>query len=393
MRLRASGVGSVSSALAVRSSVPPLPAATVERPRLLTALDAGWEGALTLVGASPGWGKTVLLSRWAAERGAAWLTLGPRQRRVAAVVRCVRRARPRRRPARRCRPRRRRRGAAARGRARRAAPSARRSCSTTSTCCAGPRSRRWASCSSTAAAACTWWRPPALIRRSRWSGLRLSGRLTELRAADLAFTLPEATAMLEQLGLALRPELVARLLERTEGWAAGLRLAGLSLRGEADPDAFVAEFAGDDRAVADYLTGEVLAGLPAAIARAAAAHEHRRPHLRRARRRAHRRLTAARCCSRSSSARARSSSRSTGTGRWFRYHGLFAELLRARLRLERPGPRARPARARRRLAGRRRPRPRGDAARAGRRAAATPRRARRRPLARAATRRRGARLR
>ena len=56
--------------------------------------------------------------------------------------------------------------------------------------------------------------------------LRLSGRFGELRAADLAFTLEEATAMLDGLGLDAAPELVARLLERTEGWAAGLRLAG-----------------------------------------------------------------------------------------------------------------------------------------------------------------------
>ena len=92
--------------------------------------------------------------------------------------------------------------------------------------------------------------------------LRLSGRFGELRAADLAFTLEEATALLDELDLELSPSLVSRLLGRTEGWAAGLRLAGLSVRREPDPDAFVARFAGDDRAVADYLTGEVLAGLP-----------------------------------------------------------------------------------------------------------------------------------
>src|SRR4051812_11783681 len=68
----------VSSVLAVRSSVPPLPAATVDRPRLWSALDAHRDGGLTLVGAPPGWGKTVMLSGWAAARGSAWLTLGPR---------------------------------------------------------------------------------------------------------------------------------------------------------------------------------------------------------------------------------------------------------------------------------------------------------------------------
>src|SRR3954449_8335005 len=77
-RSRSGGLKLVSSALAVRSCVPPLPAATVERPRLRAALAAHPEAALTLVGAPPGWGKTVLLSGWAAEHGAAWLTLGPR---------------------------------------------------------------------------------------------------------------------------------------------------------------------------------------------------------------------------------------------------------------------------------------------------------------------------
>ena len=64
--------------------------------------------------------------------------------------------------------------------------------------------------------------------------LRLAGRLRELRATDLAFTDEEAAALLAQLGVDLREDQVARLLERTEGWAAGLRLAGLSLLGEED---------------------------------------------------------------------------------------------------------------------------------------------------------------
>ena len=159
----------------------------------------------------------------------------------------------------------RRRPAAARRRAGRRERARRRSCSTTSTSCAAPRSLRSASCSSTAATRCTWSRRRARDPQLPLERLRLS---RPARASCARPTSPsrceEATALLEELGLSLRPDLVARLLERTEGWAAGLRLAGLSLRGEADPDAFVAEFAGDDRAVADYLTGEVLAGLPPA---------------------------------------------------------------------------------------------------------------------------------
>ena len=63
-------------------------------------------------------------------------------------------------------------------------------------------------------------------------------------------------------GSTRRPRSAEQLWERTEGWAAGLRLAALALRGHADPAAFVAEFAGDDSTVADYLLGEVLAQQP-----------------------------------------------------------------------------------------------------------------------------------
>ena len=89
--------------------------------------------------------------------------------------------------------------------------------------------------------------------------MRVEGRLGELRATDLAFTPPEADALLAEHGLSLRSDQTERLVERTEGWAAGLRLAALSLQGEDDPETFLAEFTGNDHAVADYLSGEVLA--------------------------------------------------------------------------------------------------------------------------------------
>jgi LuxR family transcriptional regulator, maltose regulon positive regulatory protein len=95
--------------------------------------------------------------------------------------------------------------------------------------------------------------------------LRTSGRLTELRVAELAFTLPEAAELLGVQGRGLRQHEVALLHAHTEGWAAGLRLAALTLRDHPDPSGFVAEFAGEDRSVADYLTGEVLARQPAAV--------------------------------------------------------------------------------------------------------------------------------
>jgi LuxR family maltose regulon positive regulatory protein len=88
--------------------------------------------------------------------------------------------------------------------------------------------------------------------------LRVRGRLVDIRAADLAFDEEEAAELLEAHGLALPERLVRALTARTEGWGAGLRLAALSLQGRQDPERFVSQFAGDDRAVGDYLLAEVL---------------------------------------------------------------------------------------------------------------------------------------
>ena len=88
--------------------------------------------------------------------------------------------------------------------------------------------------------------------------LRLEGELTEIRTADLRFSLAESRALFDATGVELPAEALARLHERTEGWAAGLRLAALSLAGHPDPERFVAEFSGTDRTVAEYLLAEVL---------------------------------------------------------------------------------------------------------------------------------------
>jgi LuxR family maltose regulon positive regulatory protein len=89
--------------------------------------------------------------------------------------------------------------------------------------------------------------------------MRARGQLLELRAADLRFTDTEAAGLLNgALGLSLADEQIARLQLRTEGWAAGLQLAGLSLRGRPGPEAFIEAFAGDDRQLVDYLGEEVL---------------------------------------------------------------------------------------------------------------------------------------
>ncbi len=88
--------------------------------------------------------------------------------------------------------------------------------------------------------------------------LRLTGELTELRADDLRFSLAEARALFGAAGVQVPEKVLDRLHERTEGWAAGLRLAALSLAGGADPERFAAEFSGSERTVADYLLAEVL---------------------------------------------------------------------------------------------------------------------------------------
>ncbi|WP_054245892.1 LuxR C-terminal-related transcriptional regulator [Rhodococcus opacus] len=97
--------------------------------------------------------------------------------------------------------------------------------------------------------------PPLALQR-----LRLDGKLFTLTAKALAFTSAEAAEMLDEHDVVLRPADLDALMDRTEGWAAGIRLAGMSLEGHPDPSRLIAEFTGDRRAVADYLIEEVLAG-------------------------------------------------------------------------------------------------------------------------------------
>jgi LuxR family maltose regulon positive regulatory protein len=88
--------------------------------------------------------------------------------------------------------------------------------------------------------------------------LRLQGDLTEIRARDLPFTSEEALELVKGAGVALSDSAVADLLERTEGWAVGMRLALRSLVDHPDPRRFAAEFSGSERTVAEYLLAEVL---------------------------------------------------------------------------------------------------------------------------------------
>jgi LuxR family maltose regulon positive regulatory protein len=88
--------------------------------------------------------------------------------------------------------------------------------------------------------------------------LRLEGELTEIRGGDLRFSLAEAGELFGAAGVELPESALGMLHARTEGWAAGLRLAALSLAGHEDPGRFAAEFSGSERTVAEYLVAEVL---------------------------------------------------------------------------------------------------------------------------------------
>ena len=173
--------------------------------------------------------------------------------------------------------------------------------------------------------------PPLALHR-----LRVAGQLSEIRGADLAFTLEETAALLADHGVALSGEELETLWRRTEGWAAGLRLAALSMRGQSQPGRFVADLAGDDRAIAGYLVEEVLAAQPPELRRfllRTAVADQLSGDLADA-------LTGgsngARILARLEREHVFTSA--TGPNRaWYRYHPLFAELLRAELRYEHAG--------------------------------------------------------
>jgi LuxR family maltose regulon positive regulatory protein len=101
-----------------------------------------------------------------------------------------------------------------------------------------------------------------LISRSdpalRLGRLRAAGKLSEIRADDLAFNVEEASSLLSLDSVQLPTDAVSELMRRTEGWPAGLYLATLSLAGRGDPSEFVHHFSGNNRFIGEYLTEEVL---------------------------------------------------------------------------------------------------------------------------------------
>ncbi len=168
------------------------------------------------------------------------------------------------------------------------------------------------------------------------SRLRVRGQLTEIRAADLRFTLAETAVFLHQVtGLELSPAEIAALETRTEGWIAGLQLAALSMQGRGDVHSFIEAFAGDNRFIVDYLVDEVLQRQPQHIQRFLLQTAILN------------RLNGSLCTAvthqEASSDLLEELERSNlfvipldDRRQWYRYHHLFADVLQARLMKERP---------------------------------------------------------
>lgn len=155
--------------------------------------------------------------------------------------------------------------------------------------------------------------------------------MAELRAADLRFTPDEAAAFMREVwGLDLSPEVTTGLEARTEGWVVGLQLAALSLRQRPDPNAFLAAFTGTHRYVLDYLSEEVLGRVP----------DELRAFLLRTS--ILERLSGSLCDALTAGSNGQEMLETIERAnlflvpldeerRWWRYHHLFAELLRSRL--------------------------------------------------------------
>jgi LuxR family maltose regulon positive regulatory protein len=163
---------------------------------------------------------------------------------------------------------------------------------------------------------------------------RLTGELTEIRADDLAFTEQEAKQLMAQHGVTLPPEWLKTLTRRHEGWAAGLRLAAISLDGHPNPELFIKELDAEDGAIAGYLVDEVLNSQPrqvrdlllktsildrvtVGLAAEVTGNEEAAEAI-------------------PGLAHANAFVEPMGYG-WYRYHSLFADVLRLKLRHQSPG--------------------------------------------------------
>jgi LuxR family maltose regulon positive regulatory protein len=321
---------------ATKLAPPALPNDVVVRPRLHAALSAGVEGPLTLVSAPPGAGKTVAVASWvtsdAAPGPVAWVSLDEGDcdrhrfwRLVAAALDL---------------------GV---GVPRRGEPSA-----TLDALChalsaheqpvllilddfhevdhevAADLDRLLAQGSPALRLVLVTRQDPPL----RLPRLRLADGLSEIRQRDLAFTEHEAAQLLKHAGATLDAHELCTLCRRTEGWAAALRLAALSLRDHPEPEAHVAALTASDQTVADYLLQELLDRQPADL-RAFLLRTSVVDRLTGA-------LADALTEGRDGAARLTDLVRRNamvtplgGPGGWFTYHPLLRELLRAELRAQR----------------------------------------------------------
>ncbi|MBN1666946.1 MAG: hypothetical protein JW862_07645 [Anaerolineales bacterium] len=264
-----------TSYLVTKTQIPPLQPGLVLRPHLIQRLNAGLDGKLTLISASTGFGKTTLANAWVqgSERPAAWLTLDELDndplRFLTYLVRAIQTIQPRF-------------GAALLETLVTASPQD-----------FDPLPVKFleALVTETAAIQTSFLlvlddyhiinRPAiqaipqfllnhqpgnlhlVLVSRADppWPLGRLRARreVNEIRTADLRFTPQEAAAFLNTcMGLRLTEAELATLETRTEGWIAGLQLAALSLQGQANPQEIIASLAGRHRFIADYLIEEVL---------------------------------------------------------------------------------------------------------------------------------------
>ncbi len=258
-------------------TVPGLPAWTIPRPRITKRMAQGTRAAVTLITGPPGAGKTVATASWAVGYGGgpvAWVTLDEFDDSPEAfwcyVEAALRRA-----------------GVAVPGAV------------TTSLARREAGGRAFLLRIASALAGC---HPPvtlvldelhcatdpalvaglAYVLRSAQPGLhivgasradpplplqryRLTGDLTEIRADELAFTVPEAGQLMSRHGITLSAASLAHLTESSEGWAAGLRMAAMSMAGHPDPEQFVRNLMGEDRAITGYLMEEVLGTRPADV--------------------------------------------------------------------------------------------------------------------------------
>ena len=343
---RQQAVSSAGLVLTSKITPPGLPGWVVTRPRIQARIAEGARGALTLVTGPPGAGKTTAIASWAAANPGpgliAWVSLDEHDNRPAMFWSCVAGAL-------------RRAGVAVSGIA----------------AAAGRRDTMDHECLLRIAATLAAQDPPvvlilddlhlvtepgpleelAYVLRHAGPGLRLvvaarmdplrlplhryrlAGELTEIRAADLAFNAQEAASLMVQHGVTLPAAPLEWLTKLTEGWAAGLRLAAMSLDEHPDPAQFITDFAAGDGLVARYLVEEVLSTQP----------PHVRDFLLR--------TSILDCVSADIASELTGNKQAAGIlpavahanafvqplGRgWYRYHTLFAEVLRRTLRREHP---------------------------------------------------------